>query len=116
MIIICSGDFEMLEQIIKQCMKLIDVVYVIDYIGQVVIEIEIVFIKICCELDQCIEILQIVEQYYVKIVDYGIDLLMVCILGLSDKLDVFVVFMYQFQIVEMVCLGKILMVCGYVII
>src|SRR5215813_12684885 len=41
MSITCSGDPETLEQIIKQCTKLIDVVHAIDHMGQAVIETEI---------------------------------------------------------------------------
>lgn len=112
MTITCSGDPQTLEQIIKQCTKLIDVVHALDHTGQSVIETEIALIKIRCQLDQRTEILQIAEQYHAKIVDYGTDSLMVRIYGASDKLDAFVTLMRQFQIVEMVRSGKILMTRG----
>jgi acetolactate synthase-1/3 small subunit len=113
MTITCSGDPETLEQIIKQCTKLIDVVHAIDHTGQAVIETEIALIKIRCELDRRTEILQIAEQYHAKIVDYGTDSLMVRIYGASDKLDAFAILMHQFEIVEMVRSGRILMVRGH---
>src|SRR5216110_1957573 len=40
MTITCSGDPETLEQIIKQVLKLIDVVSAVDHTGQAVIETE----------------------------------------------------------------------------
>ena len=104
-----SGDPDTLEQIIKQCTKLIDVVHAIDHTGQAVIETEIALIKIRCPLDRRTEILQIAEQYNAKVVDYGADSLIARIYGASDKLDAFTALMRQFEIVEQVRSGKILM-------
>src|SRR6476619_6945054 len=41
MTITCSGDLETLDQIIKQCTKLIDVVHAFDHTGQSVYETEV---------------------------------------------------------------------------
>ena len=112
MSITCSGDPETLEQIIKQCTKLIYVVHAIDHTGQAVIETEIALIKIRCPIDRRTEILQIAEQYNAKVVDYGTESLIVRIYGASDKLDAFTALVRQFEIVELVRSGKILMARG----
>jgi len=112
MSITCSGDLETLEQIIKQCTKLIDVVHAIDHTGQAVIETEIALLKLSCPLNRRTEILQIAEQYNGKVVDYGTDSLIVRVYGASDKLDAFITLMRQFQITELVRSGKILMARG----
>ena len=112
MSITCSGDPETLEQIIKQCTKLIDVVHAIDHTGQAVIETEIALLKVNCPLSRRTEILQIAEQYNGKIVDYGTDSLIVRIYGGSDKLDAFIALMRLYQITELVRSGKILMARG----
>jgi len=112
MSITCSGDPETLEQIIKQCTKLIDVVHAIDHTGQAVIETEIALLKVNCPLNRRTEILQIAEQYNGKVVDYGTDSLIVRIYGGSDKLDAFISLMRQYQITELVRSGKILMARG----
>ena len=112
MSITCSGDPETLEQIIKQCTKLIDVVHAIDHTGQAVIETEIALLKVNCPLNRRTEILQIAEQYNGKVVDYGTDSLIVRVYGGSDKLDAFISLMRQFQITELVRSGKILMARG----
>jgi len=112
MSITCSGDLQTLEQIIKQCTKLIDVVHAIDHTGQAVIETEIALVKIRCPLDRRTEILQIAEQYHAKVVDYGTESLIVRIDGASDKLDAFTTLMRQFEIIELVRSGKILMARG----
>lgn len=110
--ITCSGDPETLEQIIKQCTKLIDVVHALDHTGQATIETEIALVKIRCPLDRRTEILQIAEQYNAKVVDYGTESLIVRTYGQSDKLDAFTALMKQFEIVELVRSGKILMARG----
>jgi len=112
MSITCSGDPETLEQIIKQCTKLIDVVHAIDHTGQAVIETEIALLKLSCPLNRRTEILQIAEQYNGKVVDYGTGSLIVRVYGASDKLDAFIALMRQFQITELVRSGKILMARG----
>jgi acetolactate synthase-1/3 small subunit len=112
MSITCSGELETLEQIIKQCTKLIDVVHAIDHTGKAVIETEIALVKVTCPLDRRTEILQIAEQYNGKIVDYGTDSLIVRMYGSSDKLDAFISLMRQFEITELVRSGKILMARG----
>jgi acetolactate synthase-1/3 small subunit len=112
MSITCSGDPETLEQIIKQCTKLIDVVHAIDHTGQAVIETEIALVKIRSPLDRRTEILQIAEQYNAKVVDYGAESMILRTYGASDKLDAFTALMKQFEIVELVRSGKILMARG----
>ncbi len=109
MTITCSGDMETLEQIIKQCTKLIDVVHAIDHTGQAAIETEIALVKIKCGLSQRTEILQIAEHYKAKVVDYGAESLILRVYGESEKLDSFVSLLRPFDIVELVRSGKILM-------
>ena len=112
MTITCSGDHETLEQIIKQCTKLIDVVHAIDHTRQAAIETEIALVKLKCRLNQRTEILQIAEHYKAKVVDYGPESLILRVYGESEKLDSFVALLRPFEIVELVRSGKILMVRG----
>jgi acetolactate synthase-1/3 small subunit len=112
MTITCSGDPETLEQIIKQCTKLIDVVHAIDHTGQAVIETEIALVKVKCPLNQRTEILQVAEHYKAKVVDYGPESLILRVYGESEKLDSVISLLRPFNIVELVRSGKILMVRG----
>ena len=109
MTITCSGDLEALDQIIKQCMKLIDVVHAIDHTGQAAIATEIALVKLKCELNRRTEILQIAEHYNAKVVDYGADSIILRVYGESEKLDNFISLLRPFEIVELVRSGKILM-------
>jgi acetolactate synthase-1/3 small subunit len=108
----CSGDPETLEQIIKQVTKLIDVVHAFDHTGQAVYETEVALVKFQCKLSERTEILQIAELYSAKVVDYGVDSLIVRIVGAKEKIDVFLDLLRSYQIVELVRSGKILMARG----
>jgi acetolactate synthase-1/3 small subunit len=112
MTITCSGDPDTLEQIIKQCTKLIDVVHAIDHTGQPTIETEIALIKMKCQLKERTEILQISEHYKAKVVDYGPESLILRLYGESDKLDSFIGLLRPFGIAELVRSGKVLMARG----
>ena len=112
MTITCSGDPQTLDQIIKQVTKLIDVVHAFDHTGQFVYETEVALVKIQCKLSERTEVLQIVELYSAKVVDYGVDSLIVRIVGAAEKIDVFLTLLRNFQIVELVRSGKILMARG----
>jgi acetolactate synthase-1/3 small subunit len=112
MTITCSGDPETLEQIIKQVTKLIDVVHAFDHTGQSVYETEVALVKLECKVTDRTEILQIVELYSAKVVDYGVDSLIIRIVGAAEKLDVFLGLLRNYQIVELVRSGKILMTRG----
>jgi acetolactate synthase-1/3 small subunit len=112
MTITCSGDPETLEQIIKQLTKLIDVVRAIDHTGQAVIETETALVKLKCRLDERTELLQISEQYNAKVVDYGPDSLVLRLYGVSAKLDAFFELMSQYNVVELMRSGKVLMARG----
>ena len=108
----CSGDPETLEQIIKQVTKLIDVVHAFDHTGQAVYETEVGLVKLKCAITERTEILQIAELYSAKVVDYGVDSLIVRIVGAHEKIDVFLSLVRNYQIVELVRSGKILMTRG----
>jgi acetolactate synthase I/III small subunit len=112
MTITCSGQPETLEQIIKQVTKLIDVVHAFDHTGQAIYETEVGLVKLKCKITERTEILQIAELYSAKVVDYGVDSLIVRIVGAAEKLDVFLDLLRTYEIVELVRSGKIIMTRG----
>jgi acetolactate synthase I/III small subunit len=113
MTITCTGDAETLEQITKQLTKLIDVVHAIDHTEQAVVETEIALIKLRADMNARTEILQVVEHYNAKVVDYGSESLILRVYGDTDKLDSFISLLRPFGVVELVRSGKILMARGY---
>src|SRR2546423_10360410 len=109
MTITCRGDYDTLEQIIKQLAKLIDVVHAIDHTGQAVVESEIALVKCRAEVKGRNEILQIAEHYNAKVVDYGSESVILRVYGDTEKLDSFISLLRPFGVVELVRSGKILM-------
>jgi len=112
MTIVCSGDPETLEQIIKQLAKLVDVVTAIDHTGDEAYESEIALVKLRAKLDQRTQILQIAEHFSAKAVDYGHESLILRVFGSSEKLDAFIDLLRPFGLLELVRSGKILMARG----
>lgn len=112
MTITCSGDPSTLDQIIKQLLKLIDVVRAIDHTGESVIEKEMALIKIKCPPDSRTAILQIAEHFKGVTVDFGAESLILQIAGGSEKIDHVIGLVKPFGIVDLVRTGKILMARG----
>ena len=112
MTITCTGANIVFPQIIKQCAKLIDVVHAIDHTNQEIIDEEIALVKVRIGLGERTSLLQIVEHYHGKVVDYGPESAIVRVSGNSAKLDAFVSLLEQWEIVEVVRSGKIVMSRG----
>jgi acetolactate synthase-1/3 small subunit len=112
MTITSSGDPETLEQIIKQLSKLVDVVHAVDHTGDDAYETEIALIKVASELDKRTQILQIVEHFGAKVVDYGSESVMLRVFGSSEKLDAIIGLLRPFGLRELVRSGKVLMARG----
>jgi acetolactate synthase-1/3 small subunit len=112
MTITCSGEPEVLEQIIKQLAKLVDVVHAIDHTGDLAYESEIALIKIEAPLAERTEILQIAEHFKSRVVDYGSESMILQAYGSSEKLDALISLLRPFSIAELVRSGKLLMARG----
>jgi acetolactate synthase-1/3 small subunit len=112
MTITCSGEPEVLEQIIKQLAKLVDVVHAIDHTGNLAYETEIALIKIEAPLAERTEILQVAEHFKSRVVDYGSESMILQAYGSSEKLDALISLLRPYSIAELVRSGKLLMARG----
>jgi len=112
MTITCSGEPEVLEQIIKQLAKLVDVVHAIDHTGDLAYETEIALIKVESAAEDRTEILQIAEHFKARIVDYGTESMILQAYGSSEKLDALIGLLRPYSIAELVRSGKLLMARG----
>jgi acetolactate synthase I/III small subunit len=112
MTIVSSGNASDLGQIILQLAKLVDVVHAIDHTGDDSYETEIALVKLFAPLDQRTHILQIVEHFKAKVVDYGSESLLLQVHGPSEKLDAFIDLLRPFKLSELVRSGKLLMARG----
>jgi len=107
-----SGNPEMLDQIIKQVSKLIDVMTCRDHTDDEAVIRELALVKIRCGADRRAEALQIVEHFSCKTVDLTEKSMIIMATGASDKVDAFVKMIKSFDVVELVRTGKVLMVRG----
>jgi acetolactate synthase-1/3 small subunit len=109
MTVTCSGDPSILEQMIKQLAKLVDVVHALDHTTSDRFETEIALIKIRCEADFRREALEIAEHFNAKVVDYAAGSVILRVYGDSDKLDAMIALFPEENVVELVRSGKIVM-------
>ncbi len=112
MTITTSGPVGVLEQMVKQLAKLVDVVHAIDHTGQSAYETEIALVKLESAIDQRTQILQIAEHYKARVADYGTESLILQVYGSSEKVDAFIDLLRPFRIIELVRSGKLLMARG----
>jgi len=112
MTITCSGEPEVLEQIIKQLAKLVDVVHAVDHTGDLAYETEIALIKIEAPLAERTEILQVAEHFKARVVDYGSASMILQAYGSSEKLDALISLLRPYSISELVRSGKLVMARG----
>lgn len=107
-----SGNPGMLDQIIRQVSKLIDVLSCRDHTNDEAVVRELALVKILCGPERRSEALQVVEHFSCKTVDLTETSMIIMATGDSDKVDSFVRMIKSFDVVELVRTGKVLMVRG----
>ena len=113
MTIAAQGSAEGLDQIIKQTNKLIDVVHCIEHTGENSVVRELALIKIqVSTVERRTEALQIAEHFGCKTVDFTRDSLIVMATGASEKIDACLRMYADFEIVELVRTGMVVMARG----
>ncbi len=108
MTIIVGGDERVLEQIIKQLNKLIDIIRARDLSTQNSIERELALIKVhTASLAARSEIMQLVEIFRANVVDVEKHALTIETTGTEDKLNAIIKLLEPFGLLEIVRTGKI---------
>jgi acetolactate synthase-1/3 small subunit len=112
MTIVVHGDDEILEQVVKQLYKIIDVIKVSDISDERMVARELALIKVATNASNRAEVMQIVDIYQAKIVDVAMDSLMVEVTGPDEKVDSLLSLLRGFGIKEVVRTGRVAMVRG----
>ncbi len=107
-----SGDSSGLHQIIMQVNKLIDVIHCFEHTSDNSVTKEMILIKILCSKDDRSAALQITEHFSGKTVDLTPSSMVVMITGDSPKVDAAVIMFSQYEIIETVRTGKVVMARG----
>lgn len=107
MTIMAHGDDRVIEQIIKQLNKLIDVIKVQDLTAEETISRELVLIKVSATASSRSDILQIVNTFRAKVVDVNPRSLTVEVTGTEEKIDAMLELLRPFGVKEVVRTGTI---------
>ena len=105
--VVCSGDDAILDQIVKQLAKLVDVrdIKVLDPSDSVVRET--VLVKVAAAPEQRQGIVSIADIFRAKVVDVSKDSLIVEMTGSKTKLEAFINLMGDYEILELARAGVI---------
>jgi len=109
MTIVVKGDERILEQVIKQLNKLIDVIKVNDFVEQPHVERDLVLIKVNAGKGKRSEVLEIIDIFRARIVDVAPNSLIVEMTGDEEKIFALVNMLKPFGIKEMVRTGIVAM-------
>jgi acetolactate synthase-1/3 small subunit len=112
MTIVVEGPDAILEQITKQLYKLLDVIKVLDHVGEPVVTRELALIKVTAEPSNRGEIMQIVSIFRANIVDVSDETFTVEVTGTADKIDAMTGLLRRFGIKEMMRTGRIVLSRG----
>ncbi len=107
--IVVNGDDNVVEQVMKQLNKLIDVIRVSDLDVSESVNRELALIKVAVDSDTRSEVMQIVNVFRAKIVDVGVKSLIVEVTGDESKIDAMEQLLQQYGIKEVARTGKIAM-------
>jgi acetolactate synthase-1/3 small subunit len=110
--LVASGDESVLEQIIKQLYKLIDVIRVYDLPPYTSVERELALLKVNASAATRNEIMQIVDIFRGRIVDVSESSMIIEMTGDAAKAEGIERLLKKFGIQELVRTGKISMARG----
>jgi acetolactate synthase-1/3 small subunit len=112
MTIVTTGSEAILEQILKQLNKLVNVIKVTDFQGADYVSREMVLVKVNAEERTREEILRMVEIFRGRIVDVSPKSYVVEITGNDEKITAFLTLVRPLGIKELVRTGSIAMLRG----
>ncbi len=109
MTLVTKGDQQVLEQIIKQLNKLINVIKVIDFRETEFVNREMALIKVKAEQQTRAEILRIVDIFRAKVVDVSPHFYTIEVTGDDGKIAAILELLSQLGVTEVARTGKVAM-------
>lgn len=107
MTIVVNGDDNVVEQILKQLNRLVDVISVQDLTEQKFVERELMLIKVKTTAKSRSEVIEIADVFRAKIVDVHHSSLTIEAAGSGDKLAALLDLLKPYDIKEIVRTGRI---------
>jgi len=112
MTLVVHGDEWVIEQVVKQLNRLIDVIKVIDLTEEEFVERELVLVRVNAEPAARAEILRIADIFRAKVVDVTPMTYTLELTGDEKKLDAFVELLKPYGIQEFAKTGKVAIARG----
>ena len=110
MTVVVSGDERIVQQVIEQLSKLINVTQVVDVSDDPAVIRELALIKVQAAHGTRSEIMELVNVFRARVVDVGATSLTVEITGQEDKVDSLIGLLQPFGIKELARTGRVAMV------
>jgi len=110
MTIVVKGDDKILEQVIKQLSKLVDVIDVKDLKRGSYVARELLLIKVKTTSKTRTEVMEIVNVFRGKTIDIGHKSLIILLTGSEEKIGAFLELVEPFGIIELSRTGRVAMV------
>jgi acetolactate synthase-1/3 small subunit len=107
MTIVVAGDEDILEQIVKQLNKLIDVIKVIDFVSEAIIERELLLIRIDTSRANRHEILDLCDIFHAKVESVAQKSLVIELAGPTATVNDFISLVKPFGVRELVRSGAV---------
>lgn len=113
MTIVVNGDDNIIEQVIKQLYKLIDVIKVQNITNDPYVDRELVLIRVNVTKENRTEIMDaVLHVFRGRIVDIGADSMMIEVTGDTGKIEAIESYLSAFGINEMARTGKVALTRG----
>lgn len=110
MTVVVQGDDRVLDQIVNQLNKLVEVIEVIDLTKDSFVERELILLKTSANEGRRTEVFEITNVFRAKVIDLNPDSIIIEATGSDEKLKAFIDMMRPFGIVELARTGKIALV------
>lgn len=118
MTIVVGGDDAVLEQVRKQLQKLVPVVKVVDYQDAAYVERDLMLVQVLSAGSgesggsRRSEIIELADLFRAKVVDVGVDRVMIELSGTEEKIEAFIDLIQPYGIAELARTGVIAMPRG----
>ena len=112
MTITVEGSENLIEQVMKQLHKLINVIKVSNLSAEPSVMRELMLIKVRAEVGNRSDIQQVVETFRGKVVDVSPDSMVIEVTGNEEKMEAIKMLLEHFGIMEIVRTGKVALLRG----
>lgn len=105
--LVVKGDTHIIDQVMKQLSKLVDVIKIVELRAEESVDRELVLIKVKVEHSRRSDIVNLVSVFRANIIDVGKETMIIEILGDEKKINAFCAVLEDYGIIELVRTGKV---------